>query len=315
MFKVSAALVFFPVLLVVGASSSDAQRIRTDTAPPVYTITAKDLQEIPFQVNGKTHHFEDLLLAKPGAHVTTAVWGNDPNPRLDGFSFNNSPIVPNSGFVGGNSFVYTITSDMLLQLQNPQHQNVGEPIHLPIGAPAPVAVAPGSILLPTVIQQGDAFAIGLPPRQQSNASLSIDGKPIPKVAESEEWVVGQDDTPGSGLRIVTVLHGNKTYTHTVFKINVDLSADKTKLQRGETTQLHIVITGLLGVPGPLQMVVQNNSPETIGLSGITGKEVSIPMEAAKGGTYRTDRTITGVKPGGFNVMVHVFAPSQTVKAD
>jgi len=64
----------------------------------------------------------------------------------------------------------------------------------------------------------------------------------------------------------------------------------------------------------VQMLVQTNRPETIDLSGITGKAVTIPVDALKAGTYKTDRTITGVKPGGFNIMVHVSAPSEIVKA-
>jgi hypothetical protein len=100
---------------------------------------------------------------------------------------------------------------------------------------------------------------------------------------------------------------NGVALHCPFRnIGVNLSAPRLSLIRGETTTLHVVVTGLGELAGDQSLDLENNSPSVISMSGGDNQRFMIhPAEVQPGGNYSTDRTLTGIKAGGFGVTATV----------
>ena len=86
-------------------------------------------------------------------------------------------------------------------------------------------------------------------------------------------------------------------------IGIKLSAPKLNLLRGETTTLHVVVTGLAGITRPVPLELVNNSPNVINMSGGNVQQVVInPNQVQSDGTSAFDRTLTGNTTGPFGLI-------------
>jgi hypothetical protein len=180
--------------------------------------------------------------------------------------------------------------------------------------------------LPTIGQEGRPIVITGPfDGNSSNTGLSyrscvrsIDCAGTPSawvasgdliVAESPRQAIFKAPTNVTGPMEIRVNEGT-TETKAPFRnLGVDLTAPKTSLLKGESTELHVEVIGLQGLKEP--------APLTLTFRGVIKAEggpyqqlVIQPSQVGADGRYSTTRMITGVQAGGWaataTVMTHKF---------
>ncbi|HEV2668497.1 MAG TPA: hypothetical protein VG324_26505, partial [Blastocatellia bacterium] len=167
---------------------------------------------------------------------------------------------------------------------------------------------PTEFTLPTGGQQGRFIQIKGP----NNGVFStqdyarIGGTTLPPLAESPRSLVVHNTSEVAGPTSFEV-YENGVATRCPFRnLSVTLSAPKLNLIRGETTTLRVVVTGLGNLAGDQSLDLENTSPSVIKMGGGDKQRFIIrPAEVQSGGTYSTDRTLTGIMPGGFGVTATV----------
>jgi CHAT domain-containing protein len=178
--------------------------------------------------------------------------------------------------------------------------------NIPISATAPPS--PNEFTLPTGGQQGRFIKITGP----SNGLFStqdyakIGGTTLPQLAESPRSLVLWNTSEVAGLTNFEGQENGVALQCPFRNIGIKLAAPKLNLLRGETTTLHVVVTGLDGLAGDQSLDLENNSPSVISMSGGNNQRFMIQRaEVQPGGNYATDRTLTGIMAGGFVVTATV----------
>jgi hypothetical protein len=151
------------------------------------------------------------------------------------------------------------------------------------------------------------------------------------------WDVPQDLKPGSHRVVFSPGGRRPRVVLMLFVLELEMSAGQTNLIRGQSTRMHVVVTGLEGLPasvwqqaeapphdlmdlkrmeklapgvhmptanepGTVILILQNQSPETIRM-GSRGSVIVLQLhqrDFAKG-PYRYDDKIQSIKSGGFGI--------------
>jgi len=163
---------------------------------------------------------------------------------------------------------------------------------------------PTQFTLPTGGQQGRPVEIKGPCNGAFSPqdSVKIGGTTAPPLAESPRKIVVQDASNNVGPTNIECKE-NGTTTQCPFRnIGIKLSAPKLNLRRGETTTLHVVVSGLSGFTQTVPLDVEVNTPNIINMSGgpVQHREIN-PTLVQQDGTAAFDFTLTGIMAGGFGV--------------
>jgi hypothetical protein len=87
-------------------------------------------------------------------------------------------------------------------------------------------------------------------------------------------------------------------------VGVKLSAPKTNLRRGESTQLMVEVSGLQGIKEPVPLTLESQG--VITMTGGNYQPLTIqPSQVAADGSYSTTRGVTGVQAGGWSATATV----------
>jgi hypothetical protein len=137
-----------------------------------------------------------------------------------------------------------------------------------------------------------------------NTKLTIGGQPMKPLAESPRKLVVESPTNVTGPVGISVNEGGKETKGTFRNLRVDLTAPKTSLLKGESTELHVEVQGLQGIKEPIPLHLTNGGAVT--MQGGNTQTMSIkPAEVQSNGIYTTTRTITGVQAGVWNATATV----------
>jgi CHAT domain-containing protein/tetratricopeptide (TPR) repeat protein len=177
---------------------------------------------------------------------------------------------------------------------------------VPISANPPPA--PAQFTLPTGGQQGRLIQIKGPADGVFSPQdyVKIGGTVLTPLAESPRGLVVENTSDVAGPTNID-FRENDAATQCPFRnVGIKLSAGKLNLIRGETTTLHVVVVGLGGIAADQSLDLNNTSPGVISMSGGNSQHINIrPGEVQSGGTYSTDRTLTGIMAGAFNITTTV----------
>ncbi|MGH9970531.1 MAG: hypothetical protein ACREBG_22445 [Pyrinomonadaceae bacterium] len=127
---------------------------------------------------------------------------------------------------------------------------------------------------------------------------------IRPLAESPRKIVFRSPSDFTGPVEISLREGNKETKGTYRNVGVRLSAPKTNLMKGESTELTVEVSGLEGIQKdvPLQL----DSKGVIAMEGGNFQNLRIsPSEVNRDGVYNTTRAITGQEAGAFNVTATV----------
>jgi hypothetical protein len=137
-----------------------------------------------------------------------------------------------------------------------------------------------------------------------NTKLTIGGQPMKPLAESPRQVVLQSPSNVTGPSEISVKEGDKETKGAFRNVGVNLTAPKTSLLKGESTELRVEVQGLQGITQPIPLHLTNGGAVT--MQGGNTQTMSIkPSEVQSNGIYTTTRTITGVEAGVWNATATV----------
>lgn len=116
------------------------------------------------------------------------------------------------------------------------------------------------------------------------------------LAESPRKAVFSGPENVTGPLQITVKEGNTQTTETYRNVGVNLTAPKTSLLKGESTELRVEVNGLQGITRPVPLHLVKGG--VVSMQGGDVQTMSIkPAEVQSNGTFTTTRTITGVQAG------------------
>jgi hypothetical protein len=122
---------------------------------------------------------------------------------------------------------------------------------------------------------------------------------IQPLAESPRKIVFKAPTNVIGPIELYLKEGNKVTKGTYRNVGVNLTAPKTSLLKGESTELRVEVTGLQGITEPVPLHLTKGGVVT--MQGGDVQTMSIkPAEVQSNGTFTTMRTVTGVQTGVWN---------------
>ncbi len=161
------------------------------------------------------------------------------------------------------------------------------------------------IKIPTLGQAGRPIVITGPfDGNSDNTTVQLGGQQIAPLAESPRKVVVQTPLNVIGPTQITVKEANKETKGDYRNVKVDLTAPKTSLRRGESTELHVEVSGLQGITQAAPLRLTKGGVVT--MQGGDVQTMSIkPSEVRPNGTFTTSRTITGQQTGAFSVTATV----------
>jgi len=173
---------------------------------------------------------------------------------------------------------------------------------IPISAkPLP---APNKFTLPTGGQQARTIEIKGPFNGvfMPQDSVIIGGTNAPPIAESPRKIVVMDNCPATGPTNVQLNENGTTIECPFRNIKINLSAPRTDLKRGETTEMHVEVTGLTGLRQNLPLKLENASTTVVKMSGGEIQNIRINASAVQtNGTYSANRMLTGIQSGDFRI--------------
>lgn len=136
----------------------------------------------------------------------------------------------------------------------------------------------------------------------ANTKVMIGGTSVRVVVESPRQVVVGSPREVVGPTNVEVNDNGATATGSFRNLKIDLTAPKTSLLKGESTELKVEVHGLEGLSQPIPIQLQNQTPSNINLSGGNTQNILIqPSQVSTGGTFNWSGTVTGTGSGGFNI--------------
>ena len=142
-----------------------------------------------------------------------------------------------------------------------------------------------------------------------NTKLTIGDQPGALLAESPRKVVVASPPNVVGPVNVSVNEGDKETKGAFRNLKIDLTAPKTSLLKGESTELHVQVNGLEGLTQPVPLTLESHGVITM-VGGMYQPLVIQPSEVGADGRYTTTRGITGVQTGGWEatatVVTHRF---------
>ncbi len=162
---------------------------------------------------------------------------------------------------------------------------------------------PQDFRFPEVVVAGQPLAIHGPfDGDLANTTLTIGGQPAEMLAESPRKLAVAPAPNVSGPSEYRLTENRLAVIAPCSVISLKLSAPKTSLMRGERVSVHIAIGGLAGIRTPVSVKLVNATPQVVTLAGGALQVLTVrPDDVAPGGTYATDRDVTGLGSGAFSI--------------
>ncbi len=201
----------------------------------------------------------------------------------------------------------------------------GKPVTTPLQLINASDVVSGQVALPTTAEKDQQPAsgqcnvpshalTGSPLRitgpfdgNASNTSYTLDNKPVEILAESpRQCIVTYPANAGGNHTLSGQENGKPVCSKQITGVDMDISAGKLNLQKGETTFINVNISGLQNLPDTALLTLTNISTDVITMADGNNIAVTIPppADSAKG-TYTRRFNIQSIKTGSFLVAVHL----------
>lgn len=175
-----------------------------------------------------------------------------------------------------------------------------------IAPPLGVVIAENSnFKLPTIGQQGRPVEITGPfDGSFENTTVTVGGQELTVLVESPRQLGFRSPSNVTGPTEIVVREGKKETKGEFRNVGVNLSAPKTSLRKGESTELKVEVSGLQGLTEPVPLHLTKGGVVT--MQGGDAQTMSIkPAEVSSNGTFTTTRTITGVQAGAWTATATV----------
>jgi hypothetical protein len=170
-------------------------------------------------------------------------------------------------------------------------------------APAPHSPAKPTFQLPINGQTGRPIEVQGPfDGDSSNTTAKVGDAPAKILAESPRKLVVDSPRDVVGPTQIEVKENGRAATAPFRNLKISLTAPKTSLLKGESTELHVEVQGLEGLTQPVQVQLENHSPSIVNLGRGNTQNIVVPANpSSTNGQQIFTRTLTGVTPGTFNI--------------
>ncbi len=144
----------------------------------------------------------------------------------------------------------------------------------------------------------------------TNSTINLNGKALDILAESPETIIVNVPENISGIQELEIIENDTNFTKNVSVINLNLSVDKSSLSSGETTNLHLNVSGLENIETPITVYIDNYTEGSVTLqNGNHQKLVIKPDLIDSQGIYNNNLQITAIHPGGYSLGVEIEEPT------
>lgn len=198
--------------------------------------------------------------------------------------------------------------EILLVLKDSKGKVLGQTkVHVAAAPPAPGA----DFQIPHLAQAGRPIQISGPfDGNSANTNVTIGGSSVPILAESPRQAILQNPQSTPGSVPVVINEDGKMANGSFRNLQIDLTAAKTTLMRGEQTELRVEVNGLAGLTESVPVRLRNQTPEVVDVAG--GNNQTIPLAPGAAPSQTFSRTLTGVSSGQFNIVADVvYLPATT----
>jgi hypothetical protein len=171
----------------------------------------------------------------------------------------------------------------------------------------PAAEPPPNFHLPSTGLAGRPLQITGPfDGDLRTTAVKVGGRQAEVIAESPRKTVARSPDDVVGASQIELQKKDVVQRGEFRNIAVRITAPKTSLIRGEQTPLTVKVSGLEGLHHDMPLLLQNRTPGVVQVSGGDAQQIMIhPQMVAEGGTYTWTGELTGINPGGFNILCMV----------
>ncbi len=163
---------------------------------------------------------------------------------------------------------------------------------------------PATFDIPAVAQAGEPIFIpGPADGDLHNTTTRVNNRLYTPLAESGDGIFVRPAGDQTGPTRIDVVDNGAVATGTTQLIGVSMSAGNLNLQRGQATQLQVVVSGLEGFEEPVSIMLQNETPGVVQLGG--GNQQVFEVQPGQD-QYTYTTTVTGLQTGNFGVSAAVL---------
>ncbi|MFI5133714.1 MAG: hypothetical protein ACHQEB_05230 [Chitinophagales bacterium] len=169
---------------------------------------------------------------------------------------------------------------------------------------------PAECIIPTHALTGTPLSISGPfDGNASNTTCSSDNKPVEVLAESPRECIISYPADAGGLHTLQVQENGKTpCSQKVSGVNMNVSAGKLNLQKGETTYIDVSITGLQNLPDTAVLSLVNITTDVVMMLPSNAVVIPLSPDSVGTGTFNRRFNIQSTKTGSFIVNVNLDLP-------
>lgn len=169
----------------------------------------------------------------------------------------------------------------------------------------PPAVGTGDFQCPQISQGGRLIQFGGKFNGDfSDTQVLMADKNLEKWAESPRKAILETPMDVIGNTTVQYTEGSYKGTCDCRNVLVQPHADKFKLEKGETTNLTVIVRGLEELEEHMPLQIKNKTPNIVSLKD-EGTFFIQPADVKPGGIYVYKSVITGIMPGNFNISARI----------
>lgn len=172
-------------------------------------------------------------------------------------------------------------------------------------------IMPAGFTSPSYFTSGEPFRITGPfDGDLTNTRVTVNGARTTILAEGAGQLYCTAPSDLKGNVEVQCTENRKSYSAKSNALQLDMTADKLSLMKGESTTLHIKVSGLEGLKEQVALTLQNLSGSTITMQGGSTQQLVIdPAACGPSGVYSTTRNIQSIRTGQFSVSATIEPPS------
>ncbi len=156
---------------------------------------------------------------------------------------------------------------------------------------------------------------------RDNTTVMLGDTELPILAESPGGMVTMIPGEIVGKQTLTLTENGETFEKVLHVIRLDMAVDAPTLRKGQSTSLHVSVSGLEDMGQPVTVEIENLSPANVSLTEGNYQELVIsPAEVSPDGTYHHTLPILATASGGFTVSgilsePHLMEPVEPVAID
>lgn len=146
----------------------------------------------------------------------------------------------------------------------------------------------------------------------NDANLLVDEVPANIIAGNNSEIFFETPDLAPGQHDLTLTENQTEISKKINVVDYTLKVGRTNLNRGESTKLDVVVSGLEGIEEEVILEVENRTPTTINLEGGIQQTIVInPDDARPDGTWQKQFDIQSNLRGEFNIFTELKKPTKT----